>query len=298
MKPATFEYRVVDVFTRCALEGNSLAVFPEASRLDDATMQGIARELNLAETTFVLPPTLPGCAARLRIFTPAREIPFAGHPTLGTAFVLLESGRLPARSGKFRLEERIGPVDIEIGPETPPLIWLRMPPISDGPSFARERCASALGLRVAELLDVEPRLHSAGNPLVFVALRDCDAVDRAWLDVAGLRSLLGGEADPCCVYVFAQNPGGVYARMFAPQYGISEDPATGSAMGPLAAYMMRNGLLPPSGGTDFVCEQGTRMGRRSLLHVRIRGELGAEGIFAGGHVTPVARATMVLELPG
>jgi trans-2,3-dihydro-3-hydroxyanthranilate isomerase len=297
MISAAFGYRVVDVFTRRALEGNALAVFPDTQGLDEATMQRIARELNLPETTFVLPATLPGCEARIRIFTPAREIPFAGHPTLGTTFVLLESGRLPASAGSFRLEERIGPVTVDIGPESPPFFWLRTPTINHGPAYARERCASALGLGVDDLIDIEPRLLSAGNPLIFVALRDCEAVDRAWLDLGGIRALRGADSEPCCVYVFARTATGVYSRMFAPQYGISEDPATGSAAGPLAAYMIRNGLLSPADGTAFVCEQGTRMGRRSLLHVRLQGEDGNDGIFVGGHVTPVATATMHLELP-
>lgn len=292
------EYRVVDVFTRRALEGNSLAVFPDGRALDAPTMQRIARELCLPETTFVLPATTADCAARVRIFTPAREIPFAGHPTLGTAFVLREAGRLPADCESLQLEERVGPVTVEIGREVPPLFWLRMPEISDGPVYGREQCARALGLKMQDLLDIEPRLHSAGNPLIFVALRDGAAVDRAWLDLGDLRALRGADSEPCCVYVFAlTGSGGVYARMFAPQYGISEDPATGSAMGPLAVFMMRNGLLPDAAGASFVCEQGTRMGRPSFLHVQVRGERGSGGIFAGGHVTPVAHARMSFELP-
>jgi trans-2,3-dihydro-3-hydroxyanthranilate isomerase len=235
--------------------------------------------------------------ARLRIFTPAREIPFAGHPTLGSAFVLLDSGRIAAGSRGFRFEEGIGPVEVEIGPETPPLFWLRMPEIEDGPSYGRDRCARALGLEIADLLDVEPRLHSAGNPLIFVALRDCEAVDRAWLDLGGMRTLRGPGSAPCCMYVFARTPAGVYARMFAPQYGINEDPATGSATGPLAVFMMRNGLLPAE-NSRFICEQGTRMGRRSLMHVKVQHELGKRAIFAGGHVTPVVRATMQFEPAG
>jgi trans-2,3-dihydro-3-hydroxyanthranilate isomerase len=293
MRADAYDYRVVDVFTRRALEGNALAVFPEASGLDDATMQAIARELNLPETSFVLPPTRGDCVARIRIFTPAREIPFAGHPTLGTAFVLRDAGWPGTRDRRFCLEEGIGPVEVEVGDETPPLIWLRMPSIDDGPFYERSRCAQALGLSLDDLADVEPRLHSAGNPLIFVALRDRGAVDRAWLDLGGMRALRGGAGAPCCMYVFVRTSTGVYARMFAPEYGISEDPATGSATGPLAIFMMRNGLLPAAGGS-FVCEQGTRMGRPSFLHVRVCGEHGVDGIFAGGHVTPVVSATLQL----
>jgi trans-2,3-dihydro-3-hydroxyanthranilate isomerase len=289
-------YRVVDVFTRRALEGNALAVFPDAEHLDAATMQRIARELNLPETTFVLPATRDDCVARVRIFTPAREMAFAGHPTLGTSFVLWEEGRLPGAGNAFNLEEQVGPVPVRIGPESPPLLWLGMPPVDDGPRFARDACARALGLGLQDLLEFEPQLLSAGNPTIVVPLRDRDAVDRACLDEPGMRALRGAGSEPCCVYVFARTAEGVYARMFAPEYGIVEDPATGSATGPLAVYMLRHGLLPANAGTTFVCEQGVKMGRRSLLHVEVRGARGSGGIFVGGHVTSVASATMHVVL--
>jgi trans-2,3-dihydro-3-hydroxyanthranilate isomerase len=290
-------YRVVDVFTRQALEGNPLAVFPDAAHLDAMTMQRIARELNLPETTFVLPVTRDDCVARVRIFTPAREMAFAGHPTLGTSFVLWEEGRLSGAGHAFNLEEQVGPVPVRIGRESPPLLWLGMPPVHDGPRFSRAACARALELGLQDLLEFEPQLLSAGNPTIVVPLRNRDAVDRARLDESGVRALRDAGSEPCCVYVFARTAEGVYSRMFAPEYGIVEDPATGSATGPLAVYMMRHGLLPADAATTFVCEQGVKMGRRSLLHVEVRGARGSEDIFVGGHVTSVASATMhfVLE---
>jgi trans-2,3-dihydro-3-hydroxyanthranilate isomerase len=109
-----YRYRVVDVFTKHPLEGNALAVFTDASAMDSATMQRVARELNLAETAFVLPPTREGCAARVRIFTPSKEMVFAGHPTIGTAFVLLDEGLTSAKTGGFILEEQIGPVPVRV----------------------------------------------------------------------------------------------------------------------------------------------------------------------------------------
>src|SRR3977135_3885185 len=109
-----YRYRVVDVFTEQPLEGNALAVFPDGSALDATTMQRIARELNLAETAFVLPSTRSDCAARVRIFTPAKEMLFAGHPTIGTAFVLLDEGLVPGKTGDFMLEENIGPVPVRV----------------------------------------------------------------------------------------------------------------------------------------------------------------------------------------
>src|SRR5438445_11627010 len=120
-----YRYRVVDVFTEHPLEGNALAVFPDASALDTTTMQRIARELNLAETAFVLPPTRSDCAARVRIFTPAKEMMFAGHPTIGTAFVLLDEGLVPGKAGDFLLEENIGPVPVRVEAGARPMLWLK-----------------------------------------------------------------------------------------------------------------------------------------------------------------------------
>jgi len=154
------------------------------------------------------------------------------------------------------------------------------------------RCAQVLGLDVKELLEITPQYVSAGNPTIFVGVRDKAAVDRAWLDLAGLRTLKGGDAEPMCAFVFAPTADGAYSRMFAPEYGIAEDPATGSSTGPLASYMMKHGLVSSAAGTRLVSEQGTKMGRRSILHVQIHGEHGADGIDVGGYVTAVSEATM------
>jgi trans-2,3-dihydro-3-hydroxyanthranilate isomerase len=290
----TFRYRVVDVFTTQALEGNALAVFPNSAGIDDATMQRIARELNLSETTFVAPATRADCAAQVRIFTPAREIVFAGHPTVGTSFVLLEEGMVPKNSERFALDEKIGAVPVRVEKGERPLIWLTTPPIRYGKTYDRAVCARVLGLELKDLLDVAPQHVSAGNPTIFIGLRDKAAVDRAWLDSTGLAALKGGDPDPVCTFVFAPTPEGAFSRMFAPEYGIAEDPATGSSTGPLASYMMRHKLISGAAGTRWVSEQGTKMSRRSLLHVQINGDQGAQGIEVGGYVTPVSEATMTL----
>jgi trans-2,3-dihydro-3-hydroxyanthranilate isomerase len=287
-------YRVVDVFTNEALAGNALAVFTQASELDQRTMLKIAREMNLAETTFVLPAENPDCVARVRIFTPKREMIFAGHPTIGTGFVLRDTGVVPTSCESFCLEERVGPVQIWIEDGQHPMIWLRTPPIADGPFYDRSRCAGALGLTTADLLDIQPQLLDAGNPTLLVALKSKEAVDRAWLDVQGVRTLKDGKADPFCVFVFSATGEGVYSRMFAPEFGVPEDPATGSSTGPLALFMIRSGLITGHSGTRFISEQGTKMERRSILHVRIAGDQGADGIYVGGHVTPIAEGTMKL----
>ena len=287
------QYRIVDVFTTEALQGNALAVFTNASQIDEAIMQKIAREMNLAETTFVLPPESPDCAARVRIFTPTRELTFAGHPTIGTSFVLLDEGAIHNHDS-FCLEEKIGPVQIWVEHGERPMIWLRTPPISEGRIFDRSLCAQALGIETDDLLDVDPQLLDAGNPTLLVGLKNEAAVDRAWLDSQGMRILTDGEGEQFCVFIFSQTSEGVYSRMFAPEYGIPEDPATGSSTGPLAAFMIKHGLLTGASNTHFISEQGTKMGRRSLLHVRIAGNKQGEGIYVGGHVTAIAEGRMRL----
>jgi trans-2,3-dihydro-3-hydroxyanthranilate isomerase len=289
-------YRVVDVFTERPLEGNPLAVFPDASGMDAVTMQRIARELNLAETTFVLPPTRGDCAARVRIFTPRKEMPFAGHPTIGTAFVLLDEGIVRVKTRDLLLEENIGPVAVRVDAGARPMLWLSTPTIEAGRHYEPRLCAKVLGLKANDLLEIPPQLLNAGNPTVFVALRDKDAVDRAWIDLAGMRLLRSADTELMCVFVFAPTATGAYSRMFAPEYGIPEDPATGSSTGPLAAFMMRHGLVSNADGTRFVSEQGAKMDRRSFLHVQVRGENGVEGIEVGGHVTPLSTASMRFAL--
>ena len=142
----SLKYRIVDVFTTEPLAGNPLAVFMDASQVDERLMQKIAREMNLAETTFVLPPVNPTCAARARIFTPTKEMIFAGHPTIGTVFVLLDEGLVSRDRESFCLEEKVGPVQVWVDKGERPMIWLRTPPISEGSVHDRAQCAHALGL--------------------------------------------------------------------------------------------------------------------------------------------------------
>jgi trans-2,3-dihydro-3-hydroxyanthranilate isomerase len=177
--------------------------------------------------------------ARARIFTPAKEMRFAGHPTVGAAFVLIARGVAPS-AGAFRLDEEIGPIDVTVETDAAtgdPLIWLTTPPIDWGPTYDRALAAQSLGLDAADLLPMAPQWASAGNPTIYVAVKDPASVDRAWCDLANARAIRGGTAEPTCVFVFAPTPGGAYSRMFATEYGIPEDPATGSSTGPLVAYM-------------------------------------------------------------
>ena len=185
----------------------------------------------------------------MRIFTPAKELAFAGHPTIGTAFVLLQEEIISGNSSEFSVEEEVGPIPIRIEGGQRPLIWFRMPPIREGRCYGSSLCARALGLEPQDLLPMKPQLFSAGNPTVVVAAKDRAAVDRAWLDFAGLKTLKYVENESFCVFLFAPTSSGAYSPMFAPEYGVPEDPATGSSTGPLAVVMMRHRLISKAGGT-------------------------------------------------
>ena len=292
--PRRYRYRTVDVFTTRQLEGNQLAVFPDATGLGPLTMQRIARELNLAETVFIFPPSAQEFAARLRIFTPLKEMDFAGHPTIGAGFVLVDEKTAKPRDGRFAVEENVGAIPIRVDDNDPPMLWLTTPPIRDGRLLDRSICASALGVDEHDLLDVQPQLLDAGNPTLLIALRDSAAVDRASVGTRSTEILRGSDSKLLCVFAFTPTPEGAYSRMFAPDYGVPEDPATGSSTGPLALYMMRTGFVAAKDGTRFISEQGTKMGRRSLLHVNINGPMGADGIEVGGNITPVGEAAITL----
>jgi trans-2,3-dihydro-3-hydroxyanthranilate isomerase len=169
------------------------------------------------------------------------------------------------------------------------MIWLTTPPITFGESYNRSLCADALGVSVQDLLSTSPQVVTAGNPALFVAVKDKVAVDRARLSQDAFLQLKRGD-ESFCVFVFAPTEEGAYSRMFAPDHGIIEDPATGSVTGPLAAFMKKHDLLPQGSRTRFVSEQGTKMGRRSLLYF----EFSSGEISVGGYVTPLIEAVMTL----
>ena len=296
MSPRAYRFVQVDVFTDRVFGGNPLAVFFDARGLDDALMQQIAREMNLSETVFLFPPSRPGCVAALRIFTPAREVPFAGHPTVGTAWVLAAHGMAPAGAARFDLEEKIGPVPVELegSPSRPGFIWMTHGPATfDAELGNRDAVGRALGLTEADLWPGAPiQPGSTGNKFLLVPLRDRSTVDRAALDVRLLLDIMG-DGPRFGVFVFAPDPdptaGRVYARMFGPHSsGIPEDPATGSASGPLGAYLVLNGLVRKGASVSIVSEQGTKMGRQSFLHIRLAMQAEAiTEIRVGGSVVPV-----------
>jgi len=292
------EYRFiqVDVFTDRVFGGNPLAVVLDGRGLADGEMQAIAKEMNLSETTFILPPTRPDCAARVRIFTPARELQFAGHPTIGTAWVMAVHGLVPGSPSAFSLEEGIGPVPVTLDgdPGSPSFIWMRHGTPDFGPEMGnRAEIAAALNLTEADLISGAPiQTGSTGSRFMFVPLRDRATVDRAVLDVPKIIKALGDQL-LVGIFVFAPDPdpgaGRVHSRMFAPHTsGIPEDPATGSATGPLGAYLVKQRLMKAGGKVAVVSDQGVKMGRHSRLHIRgieRGGEL--EEIEVGGGVVPV-----------
>lgn len=292
------EYRFaqVDVFTDRVFGGNPLGVVFEAATLADAEMQAIAREMNLSETTFLVPPTRPDCAARVRIFTPAREVPFAGHPTIGTSWVIAREGLVPRGAMRFALEEGIGPVEVELegDPGNPSFLWMRHGEAAFGPPVEdRAGIAAAVGLEESDLLAGAPvRSGSTGNAFLFVPLRDRATVDRASLDVPRIVAAFG-RGPNLGVFVFAPDPdpkaGRVYSRMFAPHTsGVPEDPATGSASGPLGAYLVEQGLVAAAPDVQIVSEQGTKMGRQSFVHIKIAMNAGRiSALRVGGSVVPV-----------
>jgi len=298
-----YKFVQVDVFTDRVFGGNPLAVFLDGRRLSDGLMQQIAREMNLSETVFLLPPSRSGFAAALRIFTPAREVPFAGHPTIGTAWVLAAHG-LARGASRFVLEEKIGPVPVELegDPAQPDFIWMsQQNAVFDSALDNRQAVAGALGLTEADLWPGAPiQPVSTGNRFLFVPLRDRDAVDRAVLDVRGILAAMG-DRSRMGIFVFTpdRDPGAgrAYSRMFAPHTsGVPEDPATGSASGPLGAYLVRHGLVEKADHVRIVSEQGSKMQRQSFVHIRL--EMAGDTITAikvGGGVVPVLEG--LLQVP-
>lgn len=272
----SLRYELCDVFTDRPLTGNALAVFTDAGGLDDATMQALAREMNLSESTFVLPPTTPDADARIRIFTPALELPFAGHPTLGSAVVLAA----PLRREIIRLETGRGIVPVRLTRERGiDFGWMSQPLPRLEPFTAAAELLAALRVESAER-PVE--LYDNGPRHVFVELASPDAVATLRPDLFRLAAL-GSLA----VTVFARKRDGWKNRVFAPGEGVAEDPATGAAAGPFAVHLARLGRI--GFGETVTIEQGAEIGRPSTLHARATGSAAQlESVEVGGNAVVVA----------
>jgi trans-2,3-dihydro-3-hydroxyanthranilate isomerase len=287
----------VDVFAEKSLAGNQLAVVLDAGDIEGDAMQRIAKEMNISETTFVMAPENSANAARVRIFTPASELPFAGHPTVGTAWVLATEGLVPGGSLDFVLEEGVGPVRVR-GVKGPGglTFWMTHPELTYGlVERRRSQAAEAIGLTEADLLgDVPVQVASTGNPFLFFALRDGLAVDEAVPDVDLLGDVLKATQS-FGAFIFAAVGGNrLYSRMFS--LDIPEDPATGSGSGPLGAFAVRYGVVPGAPKVTLVSEQGTKMGRQSIIHIELTysgSDEDPDKIEVGGAVRPVISGTLL-----
>lgn len=270
-------YTVIDVFTDAPLQGNQLGVFTDSSALSPGQMQRLAREMNFAESVFVLP-AQKGGDAWIRIFTPQQELPFAGHPVLGAAFVIGE----PLGAQSIRLETGAGVVALQLRREGGRIVYGSMQqPLPGVRRFEREPELLA-ALRVpGSRLPIE--CYRNGPSHVFVALESEEAVAAVRPDLGALAAL--GEYGVSC---FAGKGRRWKTRMFAPGLGVPEDPATGSAAGPLAVHLSRNGAI--AFGDEIEIRQGAEIGRPSVLHARAEGSRDAiERVEVGGSAVVVAR---------
>lgn len=311
------EYDTLDVFTDRVFGGNPLAVFPDASAIPEAFLQAIARELNLSETVFVYPP-LEGGTRRVRIFTPGAEVPFAGHPTIGTAFFLVDSGAVAAPDGAssidVTLEEAVGPVAVEVSLDAGVPSFARLTagaPYEEWPLDApASAVADMLGLAPSDIgigvglpgpartTPLHPAFGSVGLPFVIVPVVSTEVARRAALNTDVRQRVLGAAPPATFIYVVA--PGehdGVelHTRMFAPEIGVPEDPATGSACAALGGYLARR-LEGSLDRGSWRIEQGVEMGRPSLLELDVVTERDRPSrIRVGGRSVRVATAEM--EIP-
>jgi trans-2,3-dihydro-3-hydroxyanthranilate isomerase len=281
----------VDVFTTERFFGNPLAVVLDADDVDPALMQRIAREMNLSETTFVQRSGDERASFRVRIFTPGQELPFAGHPTIGTAFVLDRIGLLASPSFAFEMRAGIIPVTQEHG-----RYWMT-PPLAQalGSAFDRARVAEALELPSSACARPPQRFGGSGIAFLCILLDGAQSVDRARIRRDALVRATDPEAGTGNVLLFAYRDGAAHSRMFANiGFGVGEDPATGSSVAPLVSALSAWHAIDANAKTLTV-EQGTLMGRRSLLHVRFTIEQGhPHSIAVGGSCVPVYES--VLEL--
>lgn len=301
-----YRYLQLDVFTDHPFGGNQLAVYVQPDGLSDGEMQQIAQEMNFSETTFVLPASDAQALCRVRIFTPATELPFAGHPVIGTTFALAHEGIVRAGDvSPVHLQLGVGtlPIDLMYEADSLCFAWMHQPIPTFTPwNGDRDRLAAAVGLTPGDISDALPiEVGSSGVPFLYVPVVSREALARARGGVE-LPDILTQIGTNCGAYLFVLEPassGAVAAqsRMFAPLMGITEDPATGSAAGPFGAYLVRHGKAQPDaeGDAQIRIEQGVDMGRPSTLEVTIhlRGE-SVHDVRVGGEAVVVAEGELVL----
>ncbi len=273
-------YHLLDVFTNERFGGNPLAVFTNGRGLTVETMKSIAKELNLSEVTFVLPPDDPANDWKVRIFTPAIELPMAGHPTVGTSYILAREQMVSVTEAQpvIRLEEGVGliPVTFQFKDGLPSLIQMQQPAPIFSPEFTdRVLAADLLSLTAADLADYPVQEVSCGVPFLFIPVKSLSAMQKIKfrMDIWERSLSQFGE-----VFAFTSETlyptSTVHSRMFAPVMGIPEDPATGAASGPLGCYLVKYGLVQAN-PAYIISEQGFEIGRPSYVHIEIRQADGA-----------------------
>jgi trans-2,3-dihydro-3-hydroxyanthranilate isomerase len=295
----TYRYLHYDVFTDAPFEGNQLAVFPEPAGLSTEEMQTITREMNFSECTFIFPPETPGTNVRMRIFTPGEELPMAGHPTIGSTFALAKEGVIKPRQDAFVFGLGVGPtpVSLEWTGDALDFAWMTQKnPEFGGEIRNREEFARAVGVAPGDLADAPPQQVSCGVPFLFAALTSRAAVDGVSLDSKAYAAACGASGiQELPLFIFTTDRGassgseGVYSRMLAPGFGITEDPATGGASGPLGCYLFEYRLVPRDRLSHIISLQGVKMRRPSRIHISIdasgeeitRVRVGGRSVLAG-----------------
>ena len=301
--PRSYRYLHYDVFTDHLFGGNQLAVFLDGRGLPPDTMQAIAKEMNFSETTFVLPPESSDTDVRMRIFTPGEELPMAGHPTIGTTFALARAGVIERGRKQFVFGCAIGAVPVALTWNGADLsfAWMTqsLPTFGDAvPDPARTAAALSLSPAAVAGTGLPVQTVSCGVPFLFVPLTTRMAVDDVVVNPGALETLLHAtNASPHGVFVFTAQPGAaratVYSRMFAPELGIVEDPATGSASGPLGCYLVRHKVVQAEKAESMISLQGVKMGRPSHVHISIGTDHGEiSSVRVGGEAVLAGEATL------
>ncbi|HJR77920.1 MAG TPA: PhzF family phenazine biosynthesis protein [Nitrospiraceae bacterium] len=302
----TFQFYQADVFTDVPFGGNPVAVIPDAAGLTDLELQQIAREMNLSETVFVFPPSDPAAVVKIRIFTPTQEIPFAGHPVIGTFFVLGTLKRLALREPMTRVlqECNLGlfPVDIHVKDGRIAHVVMSQPQ----PQFlevveSREdlfSIARALGVARQQITDTKwpVQVVSTGLPVMIVPIRTLTAVRSIVPDVSAIAELCqqyGANGIMTFSTMTVEQQATVHTRMFAPLIGIIEDPATGSASGALGAYLLQHGVVEVAPLTEVIAEQGYEIERPSRILIQVASEDDAiQTVKIGGQAVMVLEGTL------
>ena len=280
----SYRYLHYDVFTDHLFGGNQLAVFLDGRGLSAGTMQAVAKEMNFSETTFVLPPEQAGTDVRMRIFTPGEELPMAGHPTIGTTFALARTGVIDRTRDAMVFGLGVGPTPVSLTWKGDNLsfAWMTQSlPVFGDPVADAALAAAAVSLPASALVSGRPvQAISCGVPFVFIPLTTRRAVDEAAPNAEAIAALLrASRTGAHGVFLFSAEPGAdgatAYSRMFAPELGVVEDPATGSASGPLGCYLVQYRIVAADKADAMLSLQGVKMGRPSHVHISI-------GVSGGG----------------